>query len=123
MGRYLLTKDGKRKFECCSRWIEIKEMVVTRNHSLWQYSDHGIDCGSCDRHPVFYFTFCHQKHAIGEFMKFGTPILPNEPIELYDYQRDVHVATLHGYNTDCGNPLYVELDSAGSYIKVYREVE
>ena len=122
MGRIFETEDKSRRFEVVSNWLQIREMAVTHRHSLWDFSDHGVDCGSLDRHPVSYFKFGGRMYAIGEFVRLNSPYVGADNIRLYDV-RTKSVFELCACNMEYGNPLYLRLDDGGEYIRLYREVD
>lgn len=119
MGKFFTSDDGRKFERISSRWVEIKEMVVTRNHSLWDYSDKGIDCGSNGRHPVMYFTFCGRKRAIGEFLKLGTRWIQEEPFSITDGEETVELCAIDSVGAGF-DEVYAEVKDA--WIRLYRRL-
>jgi len=110
----IIIDDNGRKYERVSRWIEVHYNYITKRHSLEGYADfYGTDDG---KGLLNWFQYYGKKYAVGQFLKLDYP---------YFYKNeDGKTSFLCGY--DCENyynPLLIEIDDGGEYVRLYREVK
>ena len=85
-----------------SRWIKVRHKIITKRHKLYDYSDDG---------NLWYFTHKGEEYAIGQFIRLGYPIM---------WEENDKLQYLSGY--DCinyYNPLHIEIEDGGEYIRLY----
>lgn len=101
--KYITTDDG-HKYRRASRWIRVDCIQITERHALADYADDGTV--SCFRHGG-------RQYAIGQFMRLTYP-------EFYTDENG-RTGFLSGYDaTQWYNPLLIEIDDGGEYIRLYR---
>ena len=115
MGKIFTTTDGKQ-IERVSRWIKIRfGEIVTEKHSLYYYAEKEEDIAYLD-----YFIFCGKKWAINQFYRFGTMFTPEPPPM---WEENGKLQYISGYDTEnYFNPLLIEIDDSGEYVRLYREL-
>lgn len=107
--KIFLTNQGY-KVERVSRWIRIDYRFVTKNHSLYYYSDNG---------DLVYFKFGGRRYALGQFMRFDIGPGAKNPV-IHDKGEDI---ILSGYDsTEYYKPLMIEINKTGEAVRLYREV-
>ena len=95
-----------------SRWITIKEMEVTKNHSLYRY---GEDTEIGKRY-VFTFRYNGRLYALNQFLnRFGMMGFDKECKEYPKF-----IAGYDGENYF--NPLLIEIDEYGEKVRLWEEV-
>ena len=120
-----LTKDG-RTICRVSRWIKVRNAYdVTKRHSLIDYVTDGAGhlYGSPDFDPsdgtfVDYFVWHGRKWALERFLRFGSMWCPQ--VILWEEGDKVH--SMAGFDRDnYFNPIMIEMDDCGEYVRVYEE--
>ena len=116
----IVTKDG-RKIRRVSRWISIRHAYnVTKRHSLWYYATdgNGYRNGSEKFDPssetyLDYFVWNGRKWAIDQFYRLDYPIM---------WEEDSKLNFIGGYDSEnYYNPILIEIDEYGEYVRVYEE--
>lgn len=104
-----------------SRWIRIKQAYdITKRHSLYYYrrDENGYGEYSDEFNPnngtfLDYFTFNGRKYAIEQFLRLDYPIM---------FEENGKLQFLSGYDSEnYYNPLLIEIDDSGEYIRCYYE--
>ena len=98
-----------------SRWITVKNELITKKHNLWYYADK--DSTFDERYAyVSCFRWNGRKYAINQFLaRFGMFGLDKECNE--------YPAFISAY--DCENyynPLLMEMDEYGEKVRLYIEI-
>ena len=115
MGKIITTTDGKQ-IKRVSRWIKIKQAYnVTEKHSLYYYAEKIEE----NENILDYFVFNGRKYAISQFMRFGYPVTANY-IQWYEKDKLYFMAGFDSENYY--NPILIEVDEYGEYVRVYEEV-
>lgn len=121
----LLTKDG-RTICRVSRWIKVQNAYnVTKRHSLHDYATdgRGYQFGNINFDPsggtfVDYFVWHGRKWALDQFLRFGSMFCPHTI--LWDEGGKTHY--MAGFDRDnYFNPIMIEMDDCGEYVRVYEE--
>lgn len=101
----------------CSRWIKIRtDYNVTPRHQCYYYAE---DLGNGEN-AVDYFMLYGHKIALRRFYRFGTMFNPSPSPKWYENDVLHHIA---GYDSEnYFDPMLIELDPLGEYVRVYREV-
>lgn len=98
-----------------SRWISIRSLEVTENHSLYCYADKEDDYNG--KYTVLAFRYKNRWYALSQFIaRFG--------IMGFDTTCERYPAFITGYDADGNiyNPLLMELDDYGEKCRLYLEV-
>ena len=118
-------ETGTEKFYRVSRWKKVYAEHVTPRHSLFDYAtdESGNAPGNSNFDPdtatVTFFRHNGRKYAVSEFIAFGNSFW--NPV-LYSYEdENGKLCILSGTNQDFWNPLFVELDECGEYVRVYQQ--
>lgn len=113
---YIETTNG-RLLKRCTRWLKIRtDYNVTSRHQCYYYAE---DIGNGEN-CVDYFMLYGHKIALNRFYRFGTMFTPQPP-EMW-YENDV-LHHISGYDSEnYFDPMLIELDPLGEYVRVYREV-
>ena len=107
----IITTDGKTLFRV-SRWIRVENKLVTKRHSLFDYSDrYGMEDG------YGYLTvFRHngKQYAVEQFMRLSYPIT---------YEDENGINVIGAYDSEQWyKPYLLEMDPNGDYyIRLYEE--
>jgi len=103
-----------RKFNRVSRWIEIKNVYVTKRHSLFDYAE--LEAQEENEGLLTYFTFKGKKYAIGQFMRLNR----KERFTFIDENKQELI--ICGYDATTYFPLFCELSNNGEMIRLYESV-
>lgn len=104
-----------------SRWIRIRQAYdITKRHSLHYYrmDENGYRDGQSNFKPengtfLDYFIFNGRKYAIEQFLRLDCPIM---------FEENDKLQYLSGYDSEnYYNPLLIEIDDSGEYVRCYYE--
>lgn len=108
------TTDGRTLMRL-SRWIHIRNNIVSKKHTLACY---GNQVEEDDTHVYLdWFQFNGKKYALGQFIcmngMWANPVMFEDETGKLNY--------LSGYDCeDYYNPIMIELSDGGEYVRVYQ---
>ena len=121
-------EDGTKIFNRVSRWIKVKQNYnpCSRNR-LWDYvqDENGYKHYQEQFNPenglyLDYFTFHGRNYAIEQFLALGNPFYTAVSYSYEDKAGKLfYLSGVDGENIY--NPLYIEMDEYGEYVRVYTE--
>lgn len=121
-------EDGTKIFNRVSRWIEVKQNYnpCPRN-SRWYYvqDENGYKPHENNFNPenglyLDYFSYHGRNYAIEQFLSLSHPFYL--PVS-YSYNEGGKQFCLSGVDGEnIYNPLYIEMDETGEYVRIYEEV-
>lgn len=118
--KLIKTNDGKM-IQRVSCWIKIRQAYdITSRHSLHYYrmDENGYRDGQSAFNPsngtyLDYFRFNGRKYAIEQFLRLDHPIM---------FEENDKLQYLSGYDSEnYYNPLLIEIDDSGEYVRCYYE--
>ena len=126
MGKKYTNSNGWT-IERASRWIKRKVYVnPTPKHALWDYATDGYG-----RHPysanfdprtgvlIDYFEYGGKKYALGQFVRNWLGAW--DPY--YSENNEDDYVIPDGYEDgNYYNPIYIEFDESGEYLRVYKDI-
>lgn len=117
MAKTFKTTTTDRTIARISRFIRIRSECVTNRHSLFDYCDGDSEYDG--KRTLDYFVFKGKKYALNQFLRLGSPFIP----EKYQFIENDKMQFLSGVDSEnYYNPLLIELDECGEYVRVYEEV-
>ena len=124
--KILKTKEGK-EIKRVSRWIKVRNNYnPSRRNRLWPYVTDGAGYHEGDKNYnpadglfLDYFVWNGRTWAIEEFLCFGSMICP----ETISWEEDGKLHWMSGFDGEnYFNPIMIESDEYGEYVRVYEEV-
>lgn len=120
-------EDGTKIFNRVSRWIEVKQNYnpCPRN-TLWYYVRD--EKGYNPRENNFnrenglyldYFSYHGRNYAIEQFLALGNPFYTAISYSYHEGGKPFCLSGVDGENIY--NPLYIEMDEIGEYVRIYEE--
>ena len=130
MRKEITCKDGK-KIVRISRWIKLRTAWdITPRHSLYDFCtdengripyQNGFDATNGTQ--VTYFRFKNHKYALDQFLRCGSAwVSATWQWEENDKLQFISGVQYYGFESDSFNPLLIEIDEGGEYVRVYEEV-
>lgn len=104
------------KIKRVSRWIKLRVAYnITSRHSLYDYAEKIGETENC----LDCFVYNGKKYALNQFIRMGSFFSPH--VTMFYENDELH--HLSGYDAEnYFNPLLLELDDCGEYVRLYVDV-